>query len=122
MSDAESLTPQLTQEIAAAEERGVAGLPQVFRLSLRYAEVVEENRLPEWIDADDEDAEEGEDWEDWEYAEAEAGDEALMGLLDEAFEVLSEMMDRMMLETNLFGEIIAITDMFRATIISGDIA
>ena len=131
MADAETTIEELEKAIAAAEAQGAAGLPQVFRLSLRYAEITEENRLPEWIGADDEDAPDGldEDEEEWDEDEEEEEDwdedevnEDLAGLLDEAFEVMSEMMDRIMLETELFGEIIAITDVFLTTIKSGDIA
>jgi hypothetical protein len=59
MTEPEVILSQLEKEIAEAEALGTAGLPQVFRLSLRYAEIAEENRLPEWIDADDEDAPDG---------------------------------------------------------------
>ncbi len=132
MTDADHPLDQLRKAIAQAEAMGAAGLPQLFESSLRYAEIIEENRLPEWIDAADEDAPEGlDDWEeddleedvDWEndilalFGE----DDVPLELVDAIIESMTEMMDRMILETHLLGEITASTKVLLAMINNGDL-
>jgi len=116
---------KLQQAITEAEAMGAAGLPQLFTLSLRYAQLIETKRLPDWIGADDDDAPEGLDWDEDEDEDADwdgDGERLLEELMGDLLDTMGEIMERMMMETPLFGEIIAMTDMFQAIIKSGDIA